>query len=124
MQTLSYGYQKPESGDVGSLFFPALEDDIQQVNDHDHDGVNSALIPSHSIVSGTVTALAVDWVATTFGMYRQLITCPTGWTYDDSNKEFRLASGATYYPLIEKVSATTFYLYINDNTQSVVISFR
>lgn len=124
MQTLSYGFEKPQSGDVGSLFFPAMERNIQRTNDHNHDGVNSALIPSHNITSGTVTAQIVDWVSQPNGLYRQLITCPTGWTYDDSVKEFRLTSGDLVYLTAVRVTSTTFYLYINDNTQSVLITFR
>jgi hypothetical protein len=44
MITLSYGFKKPELKDLGPVVFPALEDNWQQVNDHDHDGLNSAKI--------------------------------------------------------------------------------
>lgn len=48
MDVLSYGYKKPQDGDTGDVFFPAIEDNIQRVNDHTHDGVNSAFIASQS----------------------------------------------------------------------------
>ena len=44
MIILSYGFKKPELKDLGPVVFPALEDNWQQVNDHDHDGLNSAKI--------------------------------------------------------------------------------
>ena len=42
--TLSYGFVRPATGDKGSVFFPALEDNITQLNSHDHDGTDSALM--------------------------------------------------------------------------------
>jgi hypothetical protein len=47
--TLSYGYKKPQTGDKGSSWFPDLEHDIQQLNDHTHNGVTSAKIPTTNI---------------------------------------------------------------------------
>lgn len=47
---LSYGYKKPQTGDKGSTFFPELEANIQQLNDHAHNGSNSAQIPSTNIL--------------------------------------------------------------------------
>lgn len=48
MITLSYGYEKPQNGDTGDVFFPALERDIQRLNDHTHDGVNSPFISAQA----------------------------------------------------------------------------
>jgi hypothetical protein len=53
MLPLSYGFQKPEVTDQGGIVFPALEANWQQVNDHNHDGVNSALIAGLSLPSQT-----------------------------------------------------------------------
>ena len=46
--TLSNGYIKPEDGDTGAVWFDALEDNIQRVNDHNHDGSNSEIVQQGS----------------------------------------------------------------------------
>jgi hypothetical protein len=122
---LAHGYKLPESGDKGSVWFPALEDNIEQCDSHDHDGVNSALIGSQNVQSGLVNANAADWgVAISPGTYRQLVTVPTGFTWNGANKEVRLSTGHIVFPTLEKVSASTFYVYTNDNSLTYTISFR
>ena len=117
MQTLSYGIKKPEDGDKGSSFFPALEDDLQQLNDHDHDGVDSAPILSTNITSVQQALSAALWVAVSGGTYRQLVTVPNGKLYDNSFIFFRnTADKSQMFLGVEKVSSTTYYVYINDST--------
>lgn len=124
MLTLSYGYKKPETGDKGSLFWPALEDDIQQLNDHTHNGINSATLTAAAIIGVTDTILAASWVATSGGTYRQLVTTPPSITYDDYGRSFRItSSGHEVNPTVEKVSATTYYVYTNDNTIGMTIVY-
>ena len=41
MIVLSNGYKLPETGDFGDVWFPALEDNIQRINTHNHDGTDS-----------------------------------------------------------------------------------
>ena len=128
MLTLSKGYKKPESGDKGSVYFPAIEDNIQQLNDHTHDGVDSQALSGAVIENETVAVDNTDWVLQTPGTYRALVTLPTGFTYDGSHKEVRVAGGAmdgaVIHPTIEKVSATSLYLYVNDNTLDLSVSFK
>lgn len=121
MQTLSYGYKKPQNPDTGDVFFPAMEFNIQQLNDHDHDGVNSA-----PLATQTGNVVSVLWVAAPIGggMYRQSITMPTGLTYDGSDIWFRLSTGEFVYPSVERIDATHFYVYTNDNTIAYVAYFR
>lgn len=124
---LSKGFKKPQAGDMGSVWFPALEDDIQQLNDHTHNGTDSQLLSGGSITNQVVAIAAVDWVA--FGPgYRFLLSLPSGYTYDGSHKEVRInggaQDGAIVVPTIEKVSNTTMYVYCNDNTISFNVSFK
>lgn len=118
MDTLSYGYKKPETGDRGSTFFTAMEDNIQRVNDHTHNGTDSPPLPAQSISGVTQSILAVNWVANgPTGFYRQLVTVASGFDFDKVFISFRLtASGDYVYPTVEKVSTTSYYVYINDNT--------
>jgi hypothetical protein len=124
MLTLSFGFKKPETNDKGDIVFPALEDNIQQLNDHDHNGTNSKKLPSSSIEPLTATLASGSWVATTNDRYRQLVTLPVSLTYDTTTIEARLSSGHVFLPTIEKVSATQFYLYINDNSENVTVLYK
>ena len=121
MQTLSYGFKKPENDDRGDLFFPAMEENMQQLNDHTHNGVNSALLATTS-----QTILSASWVAAAIGggLYRQLITVPTGFSYDTADIWFKLSTGEYVYPSIERASSTTYYIYTNDNSLTYVARYR
>lgn len=124
--TLTYGFVKPQTGDKGSVFFPDLEDDIQQLNDHTHNGTNSAKLTAAAMAVVTQAISAASWGADLGGgTYRQTITVPAsltgnGGTYDNHAVQFRnTANGRMLYLQTEKVSSTTYYLWINDNSIDV-----
>lgn len=123
MITLSYGYKKPQNGDRGAAgFFTPMEDNIQRLNDHTHDGTNSAPLPAQSILGVAQNILAVNWVTYggPTGFYRQLVTVPPGFDYDKVFISFRTTAGHYIFPSVEKVSTTQYYVYITDNTLSLV----
>lgn len=119
MQTLTYGYKKPETNDKGSIVFPALEGDIQQLNDHNHDGTNSALIPSSSLVIATQSVLHGAWVDQGGGTWRQQVTLLPGYDFDKISLTVRNAHGDYMYPTVERVSNTQIYIYVNDPTMDL-----
>ena len=121
MQTLSYGYKLPANPDTGDQFFPAMEFNIQRLNDHTHNGVNSA-----PIASTQQSVLAASWAAAPIGggLYRQLVTMPVGFSYDTTNIWFKISTGEFVYPTVERVSASTYYIYTNDNTLTYVANYR
>lgn len=121
MVTLSYGFKKPSAPDRGNIVFPAMEDNIQRLNDHTHDGSNSAPVPGSSIVAGSTTLLAASWVSLGGGHYRQQGTVPAGYNFDTQTMSFRLTSGHYIYPTVEKISATQFWVYTIDNTLDYVV---
>lgn len=123
MQTLSYGVKLPETGDSGEDFFPAMEDNFTQLNDHTHNGTNSSKIAGSAVTPVTQSVLAASWSATSGGTYRQLITLPGTQTYDTSKIEVRLSTGHQILPTIEKVSSTTFYIYVNDNSLALTVLY-
>jgi len=121
MQTLSYGYKKPQTGDKGSPLFVALEDNIQRVNDHTHNGTDSSLLTAQSIAGVTQTISAGSWVSFgPTGHYRQLVTVPAGFDYDVVQIGFRLANGNVVLPTVERVSDTQYYVYTTDNSLGFV----
>ncbi len=124
MLTLSYGFKKPQTGDKGSVFFPALETNFQLLNDHNHDGVTSVAVSTTAITKGSQTISSGSWIATTGGTYRQEVTMPAGFSYAGSQIRFRISSGthegATIFPSIEKGSAANkYYVYTNDNSLDI-----
>lgn len=117
MVTLSYGYKLPESGNNGSIFFPALEDNITRLNGHSHNGTDSAKLATTSLQVYTQAISSASWVATTGGTYRQNVTMAGGLQYDNVSVSFRDAATGNYLQLsVEKIDASHYYVYINDNT--------
>lgn len=115
--TLSYGYIKPADGDRGSVWFPALAANTQQLNDHNHNGTNSALLTIQAITVTTQSISSASWSATSGGMYKQTVTLPGTLTFDAVSMEFRITSSKyLIYPTVEKVTSTTYDVYTNDNT--------
>lgn len=112
LNTLSNGYIQPTNPTYGDLFWPAMEENIQLMNDHTHDGSDGELI-----AKDTGTAPSGSWGADLGGgTYRQTITMPNNRQYDTTQIEFRLSTGERIYPTVAKVTATTFYIYTNDNS--------
>ncbi len=121
MITTTYGYLKPENTDTGDVIFPALATDIQKLNDHNHDGTNSAPLASKG-----VNILAVGWALAPIagGLYRQSVNLPTGFMYSQCEIWFKLSTGEVVYPSVEKINETSFYVYTNDNTLQYAAYFR
>ena len=114
--TLTYGYIQPQNGDKGSVWFPALNTNIQQLNDHTHNGVNSAPISGANVTSGTVTIPAASWVLDVAGRYRQDVTVPAGYNMDSYSILFKLSTGEIITPSITRLSLTSFRIFGPDNT--------
>ena len=124
--TLSFGYIKPETGDRGSVWFPDLEDNFQQLNDHTHDGTDSAKIPPSSLDKSSFnqTILAATWTAGTDGNgnFTVLQTVPAGVTEinDFFVRFIRSASGDIVYPTFTRVSGTTYNVTLNEDVDVLV----
>lgn len=127
MQTLVFGFQLPETGDKGSVFFPGLESNIQQLNDHSHDGIDSAQLDATALVASTIDLVAGSWVSVGNGLYRQLVTLPAAMAFETKLLKYTINSGTylgqTFQPKEEKVSSNTFYIYSNDNTIDVKVAY-
>ncbi len=122
MIVLSYGYKKPSNPDTGDAFFPAMEWNVQLMNDHNHDGVNSAPLGSR-----TIDIPKENWVLDTDiggGIYNQEVTLPAGVDYDVIQMWFKISTGQFVYPSVDRVSASKFKIYTNDNSLDYVAYFR
>ncbi len=118
MTTLTYGLKRPQTGDQGAALFQALEDNITRIDAHDHDGSDSPLLTTASLLSITQAIPSGSWVATTQGNYRQLVTLPGALDFDTIVISMRNSSSYVVYATIEKVSDSTYYVYTNDNLTS------
>lgn len=116
MQTLSYGYSKPQNDDTGDVFFPALAANIQQLNDHIHDGVTSALIPT---ITQSIAHASWNAVSGFVGMYKQTVTLPTPLLYAGLIIQLRDVNGNIVNNRIDAASSNTYVVYTNDNTQDL-----
>jgi hypothetical protein len=120
--TLTNGYILPEDGDRGSTFFPALESNIQRVNDHNHNGANSEKLTSESFIALTDTINPGDWALQANGLYRASVLMPGSLLFDTTDINLR-TNNRYLYADIEKITSNTFYVYVNDNTLTVSVVF-
>jgi len=135
MQTLSKGIKRPEAGDLGAVFFDALESNFQTQNDHTHRGEDSEFLDSSAVVAKTGSLSSSDWVLVNNGIYRQLVTMPVivgsspsaKMQFDSYVPSFRFVGGSyagqNVALKVEKVSSDTFYAFINDSSQSLLILY-
>ncbi len=122
MLTLSHGFLKPQNGvDAGSVWFPAMEKNIQMLNDHTHNLTDSA-----QLAVTTQSILAANWTAAPIGggLYQQTITMPSGFLYDVTDMFFRLSTGEIWFPTIIRLSSSTYQILINDNTLTATVFYR
>lgn len=114
MIILSKGYKKPQTGDFGDVWFPALEDNIDLQNSHKHDGVDGEKISALDLVASTATVLAASFADQGNGYHRATVTVPGGGLVD--NYVIAVKDPTTKDPVLlkmEKFSSTQFYLYTN-----------
>ena len=122
--TLSYGFINPQNGDVGSIWFAALNSNIVQLNGHTHNGSNSSLLAPSSIAAGKVSVLAANWTGSA-GNYSQVCTVPSGLDMtDDYSITVYDSSNNIIATSIDYVSPTTFKIYSPDNTFAYTVVFR
>lgn len=123
MITLSFGFKRPSAGDKGgglNGFWQALEDNIQQLNDHSHNGVNSAKLTSASVTSTQQTITSAGWSASGTG-FRQLVTMPAGILYDDYQILFKDSTSKEQMLLaVTRQSSNTYYVHCNDSSVGLV----
>lgn len=116
MQILSNGFKLPQTGDYGDVWFPALEDDIQQMNDHTHNGTNSEKISLIDIDSSASvsTVLVGSFIDQGNGYWRALVNVLGGGNYDNYVVTIKdPTTKEVLYVKQEKFSTTSFYVYMN-----------
>ncbi len=120
--TLNYGFILPNTGDKGSVWFPALETNITKLADHNHNDSNSARIPSTNI---SAVKVSLDdpvlgqpaWTTESAGKFYKDITIPNDANYADVFVMVKNAAGEQMFLDIKPVSGNTkkFKVYSNDS---------
>ena len=121
MIVLSNGYQLPEDGDLGDVWFDAIEANIQRLNDHSHNGVDSEKLSSSSIeaVSTTIDSGDFNLVGSE---YEYTLSLPALILVDTSNITFRDAT--TREPIhlrFEIFSVSQIIVYTNTPVSVIVV---
>ena len=78
MIILSKGWKLPQAGDFGDVWFPALEFNINQLDSHSHNGIDSQKIGSINIVATVVTVPSASFVTQIDGSFKAPVTIPAG----------------------------------------------
>ena len=120
-ETLSFGYLNPEVGDSAKEWQDAINPTIQQLNDHTHDGIDSSTISPASITKFSTAILSGNWVSDGGGNFSQVVTAPPQVTEvnDFYIKTHNTANGDVLYPSVERVTAGSFRVRVNDNSLDI-----
>mgnify|MGYP003650924086 CR=1 FL=1 len=122
MQTLSNGYLLPDTGDRGSAWFPAIESNIQRLNDHNHNGSNSEKLNSESTASLTDQILPASWAVQPSGLYRATVSMPGSLEFDTKIIQLR-TNNKPLHGDMQKVTSNSFYVFVNDNSLTVEVIY-
>lgn len=109
----------PETNDRGSIFCPAISESLTILDTHSHDGLNSPKISTKELTKPEIILQSANWTMDG-GDYKQMVTLPAGYLYDNSHLKFIINSGADIgseiNPTVKKVGINTFEVFIMSNT--------
>lgn len=122
MSLTTYGYNLIVNGTRG--FWDKLNSNTQQLNDHNHEGTNSAKLSPKAITKATQQILAASWSATSGGSYTQTVSTPSGYAFSTGlSVKFYIYSGGNITNELAltpvRVTDTSYQLEINDNTITI-----
>jgi len=130
--TLPFGFKKPQTGDKGATVFDALEDNIDRVDAHSHDNVDSPRVESFDLSRGTVAVASSGWSASG-NFFKQTVTFPSGFSvanaseYTKASIKFYFDGGANdnqeCFPKTNRLTDTTFELFSLVSNQAFTVTF-
>lgn len=121
MQTLSNGYKLPQDGDLGDVWFDALEDNITRVNDHSHNGADSEKLTADAVLAYTDTIANGDFTLDV-DVYKVTKTLPATMLVDTTTIEFRDATTREkIYLKYELLTVSQITIYSNTPLDLLVV---
>lgn len=104
----------PETGDRGNVFSPAISDDLDTLDKHNHDGITSPTIKAKSIEKNTINIVNSGWINNGTDFYQE-VTLPTGYDFDTTTIKAIINSGpfvgSLIFPTIIKTTPTKFNIF-------------
>lgn len=129
MRVSKNGYLIPETGDESSTVWqPAISDNWEKVDAHDHDGTNSSKIASVDILKKTTVIHQADWVPDG-DQFSTAVALPSGYNFNNANVIFTLATsghpdeGARLGLSVVKIDNLNCMVYSNTDEIDVEVMF-
>jgi hypothetical protein len=121
--TLTYGRQRPTTGDRGSYFWDALKDNITLDDAHSHNGVNSIQLATTALSTGASAVTNSGWTADGDWFYKT-VTMPTGYEWGACQISFFLISDSNQiFPRTVRVNSTSYKLYMPVDNAAVDVLY-
>lgn len=119
--TESFGFINPDSGDNVQVWQDAINSTISQLNDHTHDDIDSSTISPASITKFTTAILSGAWVSDGGGNFSQVVSAPAQVTEvnDFYIKMHETPTGDVLYPSVERVTAGSYRVRVNNNSLDI-----
>ena len=116
--TTAFGYKIPDAGDLASSWMDDLDDNWARISAHTHDGADSAALPVTNLSKLTSTILGSGYTDNGGGNFSKVVTVPGAITeISDFHIEFlETSTGDRLFPTMERESATTYTIRVNDST--------
>ena len=113
-------YEIPDAKETGNSVFDKLEEFMERMATHTHNGSDSNSITlniAKAIQDLQGNGVDFTWTLVSPGRYRALVDVAAGSTFDDNVRTYyyRVDGGAPqqFYPSVERLSNTQYYLYTN-----------
>lgn len=125
MRISDYGYKVPQINDNGSVVADAIEDTIDQLALHAHDGITSAALSPNAVTTQEQTIEPADWELVSTGLYREAKTMPIGLEFNKTPPRFfRYDNGAELYLSYRRTDTGAFEVFTWDNSLKVRVVYR
>lgn len=123
--TLTYGFKRPEAGDLASTWMANLSDNVTRQDGHSHNGTDSPLLAPAAITKYSSTISSGSWSSAGSGYYTQTITVPAGITeINNYSIYFYITStGERIFPGVVRASATTYTVTVLDNSLALTAKY-
>jgi hypothetical protein len=116
----------PEAGDRGKTFCPSISQNMEILDSHTHNGSDSDKISSENVLKSNIVLAEGDWASNERG-FKQSVSLPTGFTFDEVDLVFTINTGPLLgqriTPTIVKTSSSTFDVFVTLGNYDLKVVF-
>lgn len=125
MRTTTYGYKVPEVNDNGAVVADAIEDTIDQLNLHAHDGVTSAALYPSAVTTQEQTILPAEWASVSTGLFVKAMAMPVGLLFNKTPPRFfHFDDGYELTLSYRRTADGAYQVFTWDNSLKVRVVYR